>query len=195
MSSLWPTITTGILGILAGFLVGRRQITDQAAVEHRQWLRGQRQEAYINLLDAWDTAIAALEHVVDVWEEREDFTRRHGEGNMWETVGGEVAAANQTLAKPIDRAALMGPPAVDAAVAAMDAAFDNLSAYLNHQADPDEPFEADWHTWASLLTAAHRARYQFMDAAKLSLRMMPRPGARPWNQPWWRPVWRDRGQA
>lgn len=58
MGEQWATIMAAVIavcGVPVGILVGRWQVTDQAAVEHGQWLRGQRQEAYIALLDAWDT--------------------------------------------------------------------------------------------------------------------------------------------
>ncbi|MER5471995.1 hypothetical protein [Streptomyces sp. NPDC002685] len=59
----------GIAGILAGILVGRRQTTYQAAVEHGQWLRGQRQLAFSAYLDAWDRALEALEDVAENFNE------------------------------------------------------------------------------------------------------------------------------
>ncbi|MFI6340771.1 hypothetical protein [Streptomyces sp. NPDC050535] len=194
MTDLMPTIVTGFLGIFAGIFIGRRGVTDQAAVEHRQWLRGQRQEAYINLLDAWDAALAALEDVVDVWDDRVEEASR-GDGFMEDFVELRVEAANQTLAKPLDRAALMGPREADVGVDAMDSTFDAMSASLNHQSNPDEPFEADWHSWTTLLSQPHRSRRVFMESAKTSLRMMPRPGPRRWDQPWWRPNWNGRGEG
>ncbi|QIY60391.1 hypothetical protein HEP85_38565 [Streptomyces sp. RPA4-2] len=44
----------GVGGALLGIYVGRKQTTDQAHVEHEQWLRGQRREAYIAYLASWD---------------------------------------------------------------------------------------------------------------------------------------------
>lgn len=59
MSESWgmlaAAIAAGLLGIggvLLGLVVGRRQVSDQAQVEHGQWLRGQRMEAYLEFLRA-----------------------------------------------------------------------------------------------------------------------------------------------
>ncbi|CAM5553100.1 hypothetical protein SBADM41S_11256 [Streptomyces badius] len=49
---------------VSGFRAGRQQVKDQAQVEHEQWLRGQRQEAYADFLAAWDAAYAALKQEV-----------------------------------------------------------------------------------------------------------------------------------
>ncbi|MFE2821919.1 hypothetical protein [Streptomyces sp. NPDC059271] len=68
MSEAWAAIIAavaagffGIGGILTGIIVGRRQTTDQATVEHGQWLRGQRQAAYTEALAAWDAFEAEAE--------------------------------------------------------------------------------------------------------------------------------------
>lgn len=187
MSDQWPVILTAALGVAGTVVVAyigiygnRRQTTDQAAVEHEQWLRGQRQEAYVALLDARDAAISKLEHAVDLWREREEWLDSQG-GEPYElavTVEEDLVDARQGLSKPLDRAAILGPASVDAAVIAMDNAFDAASGYLNHQANPDEPFERDWHSWPVLMTRGHQAREQFTEAAKLVLRMPPRPGGR-----------------
>lgn len=60
-AALIAAIAAGIFvlgGAWIGFLGGRRQTADQAAVEHAQWLRGQRQEAYIKFLEEWERALA-----------------------------------------------------------------------------------------------------------------------------------------
>jgi len=185
MSPLWtavlPAITAGVFGIggaLAGVVVGRRQVTDQAAVEHGQWLRGRRQEAYLALLDAWDTALAHLEGISDEWAEREDWQRQNAE-HTWEAyVEAQMLTAQSPLTKPLDLVQLLGPEPVDQAAGAMDSAVDAIAAYLNHQAAPDEPFEQDWASWIGLMTRAHRARRAFTQAAKTAMRTAPRPGTR-----------------
>ncbi|WP_367324743.1 hypothetical protein [Streptomyces sp. HUAS ZL42] len=48
MGEQWGTVVAaliGVGGVFGGIFLGRRQVTDQAAVEHGQWLRGQRREA------------------------------------------------------------------------------------------------------------------------------------------------------
>ncbi|MFJ7016694.1 hypothetical protein [Streptomyces albogriseolus] len=187
MSDQWPVILTAALGVAGTVAVAyigihgnRRQTTDQAAVEHEQWLRGQRQEAYIALLDAWDTAVSKLEHTVDLWPEREEWLDSQG-GEPYElaiAVDEDLVDARRCLAKLLDRAALLGPAPVDVAVTAMDNAFDAASGLIAQQANPDEPFERDWHSWPLLMTRLHQARRQFTDASKLVLRTPPRPGGR-----------------
>ncbi|MEU4170949.1 hypothetical protein AB0F46_29230 [Streptomyces sp. NPDC026665] len=187
MSDQWPVILTAALGVAGTVVVAyigihgnRRQTADEAAVEHEQWLRGQRQDAYVALLDAWDAAVARLEQTVDLWTARQERLDSQG-GEPYElekAVEEDVLDAWRGLSKPLDRVAILGPASVDKAVIAMDNAFDAASAYLNHQANPDEPFERDWHSWAGLTTRGHEARREFTEASKLVLRTPPRPGGR-----------------
>ena len=68
MAEQWGTFITGgiaLIGVLAGIYVGRWQVTHQARVEHGQWLRGQRQEAYVALLGVWDTCVKDFQEMVD----------------------------------------------------------------------------------------------------------------------------------
>ncbi|MGW0948519.1 hypothetical protein ACWD4O_39015 [Streptomyces sp. NPDC002623] len=179
MTELLTALAAGLLAGFTGMLIGRRQVTDGAAVEHDQWLRGQRQEAYVGLLDAWDATVQALEDVVAVWPDRQESLDQGVEG--WEVqkaICDDVDAAGGILMKPLDRAALLGPEGVDEAVAAMDAAYDDAATYLKHQAGQDGPDDTERMAWTGLLTQAHRARRDFMAAAKLALLDTPRPGRR-----------------
>ncbi|GEK04453.1 hypothetical protein [Streptomyces sp. 1-11] len=66
----------GIAGALTSILVGRRQTTDQAAVEYGQRLRGQRQEAFANYFKAWDKTHQQFEDIaenIDEHTSRENF--------------------------------------------------------------------------------------------------------------------------
>ncbi|MGW0822566.1 hypothetical protein [Streptomyces sp. NPDC002845] len=40
-----------------------RQVRDQASTEHGQWLRGQRMQAYLTLLQEWDAAHKQLKNI------------------------------------------------------------------------------------------------------------------------------------
>jgi hypothetical protein len=187
MSDQWPVILTAAIGVAGtvvvayiGILGNRRQTTDQAAIEHEQWLRGQRQQAYVALLDAWDTAVSKLESTVDSWAEREELLDNQG-GEPYElekAVEDDLVDARRGLVKPLDRAAILGPASVDAVVTMMGNAFDAASGYLSYQSNPDEPFEQDWHSWQTLMTRAHQARRQFTEASKTVLRTPPQPGGR-----------------
>ncbi|MFE2297945.1 hypothetical protein ACFXAW_07090 [Streptomyces sp. NPDC059445] len=77
MSEAWAAIIAaiaagffGIGGILTGIIVGRRQTMDQATVEHGQWLRGQRQQAYLAFLAAAGTGFNGLAHLLIQLDQR-----------------------------------------------------------------------------------------------------------------------------
>lgn len=181
MSSEWAAVVAavaagvfGIGGTLAGMLVGRRQVTDQAKVEHGQWLRGQRQEAYVLFLDRWDAAVHALEETVASWDDRMQWLDQHG-GDIHEFEEALVAAAAGVTA-PLERAYLLGPGPVEAAVEAAGTALHKLSDFLMRTAGSSGSSGGDWSQWLSLLTQAQGARRQFVQAAKHTLQAAPRPG-------------------
>ncbi|MFF9627267.1 hypothetical protein [Streptomyces griseosporeus] len=183
MSETWEAIfpataagVFGILGILAGIVVGRRQTTDQAAVEHGQWLRGQRQQAYTGLLAAWDTALRQLTTCVEVWDDRMRSMDMGAE--LWEVqqaIHRDVAGAWEVLAKPAELASLLGPPRADAALMEMDRAFREATDYLMAcSAEHGPRLEVD--EWNRLVQVADNARGKFLAAARHALRTHPRPG-------------------
>ncbi|MGX1909404.1 hypothetical protein ACWIID_11115 [Streptomyces phaeochromogenes] len=49
-----------LLGAAVAYKAGRRQVRDQAAVEHEQWVRGQREQAYVDFLGACERATEAV---------------------------------------------------------------------------------------------------------------------------------------
>ncbi|MFJ6069089.1 hypothetical protein ACIQHU_39370 [Streptomyces tendae] len=166
----------GITGILAGITVGRRQTTDQADVEHQQWLRGQRQDAYVQLLDTWDQAVDALEQLAEDWTVIEVEMDAQGQiDDFQQTIQQRAERARQIMVKPMDRATLLGPESVDRAVARMDTAFDNAQAWLGQQANPAEAPQ-HWDQWGRLLTILHDGRQGFLEAAKETMGRSPRPG-------------------
>lgn len=166
----------GITGILTGITVGRRQTTDQADVEHQQWLRGQRQDAYVQLLDAWDQAVDALDQLADDWAVIELEMDSQGQiDDFQQTIHQRAEAARQVMVKPLDRATLLGPEDVDRAVSRMDTAFDEAQAWLGRQADPAGSLQ-NWDQWTRLLTILHDERRGFLEAAKAEMGRPPRPG-------------------
>ncbi|MCX4451590.1 hypothetical protein [Streptomyces sp. NBC_01789] len=112
----WGTVVAALIGfggVFVGLLIGRRQVTDQAKVEHEQWLRGQRQEAYTRLLDDWETAVRAMNEVID---DEERHRRAEERGHDWDTE--IVPAIREAVAQPwrqvwrsVERVELLGPPA------------------------------------------------------------------------------------
>ncbi|MEU9900749.1 hypothetical protein ACIBCS_36155 [Streptomyces phaeochromogenes] len=67
MNEAWAAVVAVAAGVfaLAGGYYGSRR---QADVEHGQWQRGQRQEAYLALLDAWDAAMRKLTDIAADWD-------------------------------------------------------------------------------------------------------------------------------
>ncbi len=59
-----------LVGAYIGYRAGRRQTSDQATVEHGQWLRGQRQHAYLAFVGTWDRWVESLQGVRRSWELR-----------------------------------------------------------------------------------------------------------------------------
>lgn len=184
MSSEWAAVVAaaaagvfGIGGTLAGMLVGRRHVTDQATVEHGQWLRGQRQEAYVLFLDRWDAAVDALQEIAAGWDERERRMGEYGQDDEFQdAIAAAAAVAADVVTAPLERAYLLGPGPVEAAVEAADTALDELSAFLIRKAGSSGSNGGDWSPWLSLLTQAQNARRQFVQAAKHTLQEAPRPG-------------------
>jgi hypothetical protein len=164
----------GIGGALAGIVVGRRQTQDQAHVEHGQWLRGQRQAAYIALLEGWDAEISALRDAQESWDARV---------LAWTESGGAAelpgAGTRQTLTTAagrirnlVERVDLLGPRAANEAMRELEDAFVAVRDEINAQIDRDQPF-VDWDVWYGVLNKAAIARTGFHVAAADVLRTPP----------------------
>lgn len=121
-------IGAAVIGLVAGsgsallsgviaYRAGRRQVQDQGLVEHRHWLRGQRQEAYMTYLSACDAMLNAVDECVFALataEAMHDMTIYEG---AQESVDLEVfRAAESCLGKagsPLDRILMLGPQCVE----------------------------------------------------------------------------------
>ncbi|MFE7614311.1 hypothetical protein [Streptomyces sp. NPDC057496] len=116
MKDQWATIVAaliGFAGLFVGLILGRRQVTDQAQVEHGQWLRAQRQEAYVQLLDSWETAVRTSEDIVD----DDSPQRAEEEGFDWgediqPSIDRRVTEAWEPVWRAVERVELIGPDAV-----------------------------------------------------------------------------------
>ncbi|NEA44480.1 hypothetical protein [Streptomyces sp. SID11385] len=97
-------------------------MSDQAQVEHEQWLRGQRQEAYIAVLDAWDAPVKGLRRMIEeeaanqVLGTRYEEERHGHEGDVWSALGVRVRAEADDLNvesfKALERVQVLGPESV-----------------------------------------------------------------------------------
>ncbi|MFZ4266595.1 hypothetical protein [Streptomyces arboris] len=116
----WGTVVGALIGfggLFVGLLVGRRQVTDEAKVEHEQWLRGQRQEAYAQLLDAWDTAWRATKEVFENPEKYEGAAEREWdwEADIIPAIRKSVAPPWESVWRAVERVELLGPQSAAAA--------------------------------------------------------------------------------
>ncbi|MFB9558566.1 hypothetical protein [Streptomyces roseoviridis] len=165
--------TAALTGSFVGAWVGRRQVRDQAQVEHDQWLRGQRQEAYLALIVAWDEVIPKFENrVLDVPD-----IQRIDDEDAWDEAGTMSAERTEGDREPFQRVAervqMLGPNPVEQAVTAMLRTLDELAVGIAAQyatrEEGREPLEEYWRARAEV----DRRRARFLDAARDALRRTP----------------------
>ena len=192
MNQLWvavlPTVAAGVFGI-AGTLAGRRQTTDEAAVEHDQWLRGQRQTAYLDALDAMDEVLRDSAALREDWNRRYEnaMTGGGGEEGFQEHIAEELAGISRAVGKPLERARLLSADDVDEALHVASTAYEAMLRYLEGQLD--EPAQDHgWTRWEDVQDAAREARAGVMLACQKKLQDPPRPGRRAGRAPWRRPA-------
>lgn len=165
----------GVTGSLIGVWVGRRTVRDQAQVEHEQWLRNQRQEAYVALIAAWDELLPGLELGVMDGETMHDIEQ----ADAWDEAGRSCLAGLETKRAPLRRAAerveMLGPEAVEQVVAPLVETANTLVNCLVSQygitlpGRESEPIERFMVT----LDEVDERRDAFIAAAKEILRQTP----------------------
>lgn len=185
MSTYWPIILTGTLGIIgtlagtiSGVLTGRRGATDQAHVEHRQWLRGQRQQAYTAFIGMWDEIFQELVNLQTSWDSRVHEWQQAGDedwtpGNLAEEI---LTRVGRRFRQHKEQVELLGPKAVDKALKELEEALLGMreviwSQSVRRQGDPwvDQP------RWGAAMTRAVRARRGFHAQAIRVIRTPPGP--------------------
>ncbi|WP_158697124.1 hypothetical protein [Streptomyces hokutonensis] len=182
MGEQWGNIVVALIvavSALGGTFLGRRQVADEAAVEHGQWLRGQRQEAFAALLVSWDDGLKQLDDLVGNWEGAH-YAAEHFQGNGWEelekSIREDTHEAFEAVKRVIERVQLLGPPAVDDAAVQLVAALTVLRDAVRSRAGGE-----DWPDWDAYAAATERvvtARDGFLQAAKVATQEAPRPGSR-----------------
>jgi hypothetical protein len=176
MSDQWPLFLTAALGLAGTFGVsylsyrgGRRQ----AGIEHGQWLRGRRQEAYTALFPAWDAAVKDLDEFQYGWASLLERQGSEGDASRrWllvEQKAGEVYAA---LRPHIELCELLGPQKVNQCAEGLHQAFRRLRQVMEDQAQ-QEPSVVVWETWEAELGRAAVARHDFQLACIWVLRRTP----------------------
>ncbi|MFB7454860.1 hypothetical protein [Streptomyces sp. NPDC056194] len=172
-------IAAGVAGVVAligafiGVWLGRRTVRDQAQVEHQQWLRGQRQEAYVAFVAEWDELLPKFEDLVLDEHQMEILDQEDGwdEANM-----AVVESMHQDLA-PLRRAAerilMLGPDPVERAATAMvDAAEDVLVGIGAQYVPPEEGHERLEEYWRAVGQTDAR-RSAFLQETRKVLRQAP----------------------
>lgn len=182
----------GVVGALGGTFLGRRQVGDQAAVEHGQWLRGQRQEAYGALLEVWNAGLKRFDEMVENWE-GEHHAAETFEGDGWleseRSIYRDTYEIFETVKRAIERVELLGPEDVDTAAAQMTSALRAVRGAVRSKAGSED--WPDSTAYNEALAQADAARRGFLTAARVATRSAPRPGARETRRRWGRGPHRD----
>ncbi|MDH6544949.1 hypothetical protein [Streptomyces sp. SPB4] len=168
----------GLIGVLAGIYVGRWQVTHQARVEHGQWLRGQRQEAYVALLGAWDSCVKEFQEMVgDMAVQLARHLVEQYSGDGWaaheEELWSQIATACEPVRRKLERVELLGPDEVDRACGQLSAALAELERATSLRAN-----SARWPDMTSCEEAwarAETARTAFLSACRVATRSAPAP--------------------
>ncbi|MFF1414070.1 hypothetical protein ACFVX6_30475 [Streptomyces sp. NPDC058289] len=182
MSDTTATIFTAIAGGLfalavayIGYRAGRRQTTDQATVEHGQWLRGQRQQAYLTFVDTWDATVDSLQRLQQSWEPRvREYQRDHRLDDWTEESSRLLAAAWRPVRRDLERVELLGPQRIDVVVRALEDAFREMRDVIAAQLSTGAT-RPHWDEWNTVTIRANTARLNFHAAAILTLRQPPTP--------------------
>ncbi|MEU6979606.1 hypothetical protein [Streptomyces sp. NPDC046371] len=156
--------------------VSRRQVGDQAQVEHGQWQRGQRQQVYLALMTAWDEMILQFgERILGNEEllrlnERQDLDWVEVEN----TTRVRLDNARAPLRRALDQVRLLGPADVSQAASTLLTTTDRLvEGVIAQYAGDDDPYGA----WRDAREEGDRHREAFMAAAAVALD--PAPGSKP----------------
>ncbi|WP_030984059.1 hypothetical protein [Streptomyces sp. NRRL WC-3744] len=184
MTEAWGAVVAALIaGIVAvagsfiGVYVGRRQVRDEAQIEHEQWLRGQRQEAYAAFLAEWDKAYLGMRHEVarltEQWEAMED----HGldisaEEQDLEHAREFAERLMQPIREVLERVLLLGPDVVDEAAERMGQALDVLrAAFVDHLAPIAQPRPAV--RWPEAVRRMEEARERMISVMRAEVRSAP----------------------
>lgn len=165
-----------LLGVAGGLVFGRRQVRDQAQVEHGQWLRGQRQEAFVDFLTVWDETIPKFENRVLSDRDFEHIDSMNG----WEDANNDTVEAMETDRKTLQRAAdrvqMLGPEAVEQSVNAMLDTVANLALGIGMQYGPGTEGVDNLNLYWDARSEAECQRTAFVEASRSALRRTPDTG-------------------
>ncbi|MFH9389843.1 hypothetical protein ACH4KV_24175 [Streptomyces albidoflavus] len=179
MTEAWGMIIAALLalaGTFGGLIVGRRQVDDQAHIEHEQWLRGQRQQAYGRFLAAWDAAFAAVvKEVQALMAEAENLDRVNidyvFEEDDWDRAYQVIDEAFSPVKPKQEQVLLLGPDLLDGPATRMGEALERLEpAYIATVTGQPDRSEV---TWEEAVQGMQDARQEMLDAMRQQLRSAP----------------------
>lgn len=192
MDQGWAAIIAAIVagaaalgGIGIGLIVGRRQLADQTAVEHGQWLRSQRQEAYLAFLDEFDR-IMATGH--EFWEGIDEFVRddRAGELNedpdrVIEEFSDEIEFMIASIHDRAERIEVLCEPKLTGAATEAVIALQGVQYALSDRlrwAAGDRQHDTGWEGWIQAELGAGAARAALLDLVRQAVQTPARVSGR-----------------
>lgn len=179
MDQGWAALAAAVVAGVVGIWVGRRTVRDQAQVEHGQWLRNQRQEAYVQALDTWDGVLRAFEALIDGAEELKQRYRQETDnvgGNPFfdQQIFSEVEAISGPANGVLERVRLLGPDAVEKAAKNLEDALNGIGGAIragtSQQPSEEWPNHAFWYEARRNATECRR---KFFDETRSVIRTAP----------------------
>ncbi|MFD5481253.1 hypothetical protein [Streptomyces hawaiiensis] len=188
-AAIWAA-AIGVPGVLLSgvlsYRAGRRQVRDQGANEHLQWLRQQRQERYVGFLQTVDLCLKALEiHSGDLVSLSDQLDSGDVDAAAYDFaplyIPRDVLRSIEELAKSRDSLLMLGPDEVDDRAQAL------FTAVLNYWSAHGDalhtlqlgplPLPDDEPAWTALADADDETvarRREFIAAARENLTTPPK---------------------
>lgn len=180
MDQGWAAIIAAIVaavaalgGIGIGLIVGRRQLADQTAVEHAQWLRSQRQEAYLAFLNEFDRI---MDKGYEFWLGIDEFVEDHRAGVLVEDpdrVVEEFSDEFEEMVGPIhareERIEVVCEPRLTESASEAVIALQDVRSALHDRlqwAAGDRENDTGWEGWQQAASGAEAARAALLDLVK-----------------------------
>ncbi|MCL8013439.1 hypothetical protein [Streptomyces sp. AS02] len=183
MTAEQATVVAALIGVLggglAGVYIGRWQVRDEAIVEHKQWLRGQRLEAYTALLAAWDVSVSKLIELPphgEYWTHQEATYQGDLVEATEESIWNESLQIKEDLRKHLERVQLLGPNIVHAACVTLSDTAETAVQTVRRVRFPLD--EAAFEELHELQDRADAARTKFFSTAHQVIHTPPSPRRR-----------------
>lgn len=183
MTEAWGIVIAAVIavaGTAIGYFAGRHQVRDQALVEHAQWLRTQRQEAYYTFLAVFDGAVSEALRICDRADQiREESSAGTLQGDDVDLLNDGVDMAHRLghgVAASQDRLAIIGDETITALAAELR---DTLPALTSITANyTGRRGEADGPARPRIEALVATKRVPFIATVRSSLLKAPEPRRR-----------------